>query len=78
MLLCALDMMVPTHQTIGIWRHPDADVEQYRDLDFWIRHARLLEAAQHGRLVSVGETRRDPALVDAVDLLARGDLRPRD
>lgn len=45
MLLCALDMMVPTHQTTGIWRHPDADVEQYRDLDFWIRHARMLEIA---------------------------------
>lgn len=45
MLLCALDMMTPTHQTTGIWRHPQADPEQYRNIDFWIRHARLLEDA---------------------------------
>ena len=45
MLLCALDMMTPTHQTTGIWRHPLADPEQYRDIDFWIRHARMLEDA---------------------------------
>lgn len=45
MILAALDMMVPTHQSMGLWRHPDADAEQYRDLGFWIRHARLLEDA---------------------------------
>lgn len=45
MILSALDMLVPTHQTSGLWRHPDADPEQYRDLDFWVSHARLLESA---------------------------------
>lgn len=45
MLLSALDMLVPTHQTSGLWRHPDADPEQYRDLGFWVAHAKLLEAA---------------------------------
>lgn len=45
MMLCALDMMVPTHQSMGLWRHPLAEVEQYRDLRFWTRHAQLLESA---------------------------------
>lgn len=45
MLLCALDMLVPTHQTAGLWRHPDAQTEQYRDVDFWVRHAQMLEKA---------------------------------
>ncbi|MFC7402099.1 NtaA/DmoA family FMN-dependent monooxygenase [Citricoccus sp. GCM10030269] len=45
MILCALDMMVPTHQSTGMWRHPEADAEQYRDLGFWIQHAQLLEGA---------------------------------
>lgn len=45
MILCALDMMVPTHQSTGMWHHPQAEVEQYRDLAFWTEHARLLESA---------------------------------
>lgn len=45
MILLALDMMTPTHQSFGLWRHPEADVEQYRDLDFWAAHARMLEEA---------------------------------
>lgn len=45
MILSALDMLVPTHQTSGLWRHPDASPEQYRELDFWIAHAKLLESA---------------------------------
>lgn len=45
MILCALDMMVPTHQSTGMWRHPLADAEQYRDLGFWTGHAKLLESA---------------------------------
>ncbi len=45
MMLCSLDMMVPTHQTTGLWRHPEADPEQYRDLGFWTRHAQQLERA---------------------------------
>lgn len=45
MMLCALDMMVPTHQSTGLWRHPEAETEQYRDLGFWTRHAQLLERA---------------------------------
>ena len=45
MILSALDMLTPTHQTSGLWRHPDADPEQYRDLRFWTAHAQLLESA---------------------------------
>ncbi|MGM7669587.1 NtaA/DmoA family FMN-dependent monooxygenase [Microbacterium sp. A93] len=45
MMLCSLDMMVPTHQSTGLWRHPEADTEQYRDLGFWTRHAQELERA---------------------------------
>lgn len=45
MILSALDMLVPTHQTSGLWRHPAAAPEQYRALDFWVAHAKLLEEA---------------------------------
>lgn len=45
MILSALDMLVPTHQSSGLWRHPAAEPEQYRELDFWIRHVRGLEQA---------------------------------
>ncbi|MDK6260846.1 NtaA/DmoA family FMN-dependent monooxygenase [Corynebacterium frankenforstense] len=45
MFLSALDMLVPTHQSSGLWRHPDAEPEQYRDLDFWVSHARMLDEA---------------------------------
>ena len=45
MILAALDMMVPTHQSTGLWRHPRAQPEQYRDLRFWTAHAQMLERA---------------------------------
>lgn len=45
MFLSALDMVVPTHQTSGLWRHPAADTGQYLDLAFWRRHAKMLEEA---------------------------------
>ena len=45
MFLSALDMMVPTHQTSGLWRHPDADPDQFTDLSFWVEHVQLLESA---------------------------------
>ncbi|MGP6173877.1 NtaA/DmoA family FMN-dependent monooxygenase [Corynebacterium sp. A21] len=45
MILSALDMLTPSHQTSGLWRHPDAHPEQYRDLNFWVSHVKLLEQA---------------------------------
>ena len=71
MLLCALDMMTPTHQTTGIWRHPQAQTEQYRDLDFWIRHARLLEDAGFDALVFADV----PGVYDVFDGSGRTAIR---
>lgn len=45
MFLSALDMLVPTHQTSGLWRHPEAQHAQYSDLHFWKKHAVMLEEA---------------------------------
>lgn len=45
MILSALDMLVPTHQTSGLWRHPEAATEEYRDLGFWLSHVKMLEEA---------------------------------
>lgn len=45
MFLSALDMIVPTHQTSGLWRHPDANVSQFTDLNFWQQHVKMLEDA---------------------------------
>lgn len=45
MFLSALDMIVPSHQTSGLWRHPQANVNEYLDLNFWREHAKMLEGA---------------------------------
>lgn len=42
-LLSAFDMHCPVHQNPGLWRHPDDQAHRYKDLDYWINLARLLE-----------------------------------
>ncbi|HEX4252334.1 MAG TPA: LLM class flavin-dependent oxidoreductase [Pseudonocardia sp.] len=42
-LLNAFDMACVGHQSAGLWRHPDDQGYRYRDLDYWMELARLLE-----------------------------------
>lgn len=42
-LLNAFDMMVPTHQSPGLWRHPESRVSQFDRLHYWTDLARTLE-----------------------------------
>ncbi|HEX4356687.1 MAG TPA: LLM class flavin-dependent oxidoreductase [Pseudonocardia sp.] len=42
-LLNAFDMACVGHQSAGLWRHPDDQGYRYRDLDYWLELARLLE-----------------------------------
>jgi long-chain alkane monooxygenase len=43
-LLNAFDMLVPVHQSPGLWRHPDDESRRYTDLRYWIGVAQTLEA----------------------------------
>ncbi|RJS95204.1 LLM class flavin-dependent oxidoreductase [Salinisphaera sp. Q1T1-3] len=43
-ILNAFDMTCVSHQVAGTWRHPDNRAETYKDLDYWIELARLLES----------------------------------
>ena len=41
--LNAFDMTCVGHQSPGLWRHPDDQSFQYKDLEYWTALARLLE-----------------------------------
>ncbi|MGX5357130.1 LLM class flavin-dependent oxidoreductase [Kocuria sp. KH4] len=43
LLLNAFDMMVPVHQSPGLWRHPEAGVAGFDTLEYWTSLARTLE-----------------------------------
>ncbi|GGO66303.1 N5,N10-methylene tetrahydromethanopterin reductase [Microbacterium nanhaiense] len=42
-LLNAFDMLVPVHQSPGLWRHPESGVADFQRLDYWTSLARTLE-----------------------------------
>lgn len=42
-LLNAFDMMVPAHQSPGLWRHPESEVHRFDQLSYWTDLARTLE-----------------------------------
>jgi FMN-dependent oxidoreductase (nitrilotriacetate monooxygenase family) len=44
MLLNAFDMLVPVHQSPGLWRHPQDQSRRYNELAYWTGLARTLEA----------------------------------
>lgn len=41
----AFDMLVPVHQTPGLWRHPESRIDQYDTLEYWTELAQTLERA---------------------------------
>jgi long-chain alkane monooxygenase len=43
LLLNAFEMLVPTHQSPGLWRHPAGEAARYKDLGYWVELARTLE-----------------------------------
>lgn len=43
LLLNAFDMMVPVHQSPGLWRHPESRAEQFDTLEYWTSLAQALE-----------------------------------
>ncbi|WP_159795022.1 LLM class flavin-dependent oxidoreductase [Puerhibacterium puerhi] len=42
-LLNAFDMMVPVHQSPGLWRHPESGAARFTDLRYWTDLARTLD-----------------------------------
>lgn len=62
------------HTAIGLWRHPDSRAHRYRDLDFWIETAEILERGRFDALfiadalgpLEVYEGRPDAALRDGI------------
>lgn len=43
-LLNAFEMLVPVHQSPGLWRHPDDQIRRYTELSYWIDLAKTLES----------------------------------
>lgn len=41
----AFDMLVPVHQSPGLWRHPESKIDQFDQLEYWTDLARTLERA---------------------------------
>lgn len=48
--LNAFDMTCPTHQSPGLWRHPDNRADQYNTLEYWTDLARTLERGKFDSL----------------------------
>lgn len=44
LLLNAFEMLVPVHQSPGLWRHPDSQAARFAELGYWTDLARALEA----------------------------------
>lgn len=45
MLLNAFDMIVPNHQSPGLWRHPEANSAEFDTLEYWTSLAATLDRA---------------------------------
>lgn len=41
----AFDMLVPVHQSPGLWRHPESRIDEFDQLEYWTGLARTLERA---------------------------------
>ncbi|AHC33339.1 MULTISPECIES: LLM class flavin-dependent oxidoreductase [Pseudomonas] len=42
-ILNAFEMTCVSHQAAGTWRHPDSQAWKYKDIDYWVELAKLLE-----------------------------------
>ncbi|WP_300345353.1 LLM class flavin-dependent oxidoreductase [Nesterenkonia sp.] len=41
----AFDMLVPVHQSPGLWRHPESQIDQFDQLSYWTGLSQTLEQA---------------------------------
>ncbi|WP_120003464.1 LLM class flavin-dependent oxidoreductase [Nesterenkonia muleiensis] len=41
----AFDMLVPVHQTPGLWRHPESQIDRFDQLEYWTGLSQTLERA---------------------------------
>jgi long-chain alkane monooxygenase len=72
--LHALRQSTVGHTAVGLWRHPDSQARRYRELDFWLETARILERGRFDALfiadalgpLDVYQGRVDAALRDGV------------
>lgn len=71
-------MTAPGHQSHGLWRHPDSQAHRYKDLDYWLDMARLLERGRFDALFladvlgpyDVYQGSPEPALRDGIQIPA--------
>ncbi|WP_250444334.1 LLM class flavin-dependent oxidoreductase [Actinotalea sp. C106] len=74
--LNAFDMTTPTHQSPGLWRHPDNRADTYNTLEYWTDLARTLERGRFDALfiadvLGVYDVYRNssaPALIDGAQI----------
>lgn len=81
-LLNAFDMNCAGHQSPGLWSHPDDQSFRYKDLDYWVEIAQLLEKGKFDGLFladvlgiyDVYKGSRDTAIEQAVQVPANDPL----
>jgi len=49
-ILNAFDMTCVSHQSAGMWRHPQSNATRYKDLEYWTELAKLLERGRFDSL----------------------------
>lgn len=75
-ILNAFDMTCVTHQSPGLWRHPDNRADEYNRLSYWVELAQLLERGRFDALfladvVGVYDVYRQsvaPSLIDSAQV----------
>ncbi|RCK54348.1 Dimethyl-sulfide monooxygenase [Candida viswanathii] len=50
LILNAFDMMCPSLQTVGLWKHPEDNSRNYNTIEYWTYLARLLEKGKFNAL----------------------------
>ena len=58
----AFDMSCITHQSPGLWAHPEDQSRRYKELDYWIELAKLLERGKFDSLFIAGGIHRDETM----------------
>jgi len=75
-ILNAFDMNGAMHNSHGLWKHPDNERHRYKDLDYWVEVAELLERGKFDALFladvvgiyDVYKQSREPAIRDGVQV----------
>ncbi|GEK80184.1 LLM class flavin-dependent oxidoreductase [Agrococcus baldri] len=75
LLLSAFDMLVPTHQSPGLWRHPESQATRFDELGYWTSLARTLERGGFSALFLADIPGVYDVYGDGIEATARGGVQ---